>query len=151
MADLRGFDANTVEPQTGFDPLPAGRYVAVITESEDRPNKSGVGSHLALTFEVIEGEFKGRKLWARLNLHHPNATVVAIARAELSAICRAVLVMAPKDSCELHGLPLTIQVKRKKRSDNGEVVNEISGYFKKESNPAPTFQSSAHSPPPWKR
>ena len=37
------------------------------------------------------------------------ATAVKIARAELSAICRAVGVMAPNDSVELHDLPLVMR------------------------------------------
>jgi len=31
MADLRGFDANTVEPTTDFEPIPAGKYLAAQT------------------------------------------------------------------------------------------------------------------------
>ena len=90
MADLRGFDANQVEPSADFEPIPAGKYEAVITESEMKPTKAGTGHYLQLTFQVVEGEFKNRLLWARLNLDNPNATAVQIARAELSAICRAV-------------------------------------------------------------
>jgi hypothetical protein len=50
---------------------------------------------------------------------------VQIARAELSAICRAVGVMAPKDSVELHNLPVTVHVRCKKRQDTGEIGNEV--------------------------
>ena len=47
MADLSGFDANQVEPTSNFDPIPAGKYVAVITDSEMKANKAGTGSLLA--------------------------------------------------------------------------------------------------------
>ena len=151
MADLRGFDANQVEPSADFEPLPAGKYEAVITESEMKPTKSGTGHYLQLTFQVIEGEFKNRFLWARLSLDNPNATAVQIARAELSAICRAVGVMAPNDSTELHNLPLAISVKCKKRDDTGELTNEITGYSKKESKPSAAVAATANSTPPWKR
>lgn len=150
MANLQGFDANHVEPTTDFDPIPAGKYLAVITESEVKPNKSGTGSYLQFTFQVIEGEYKNRFLWARLNLDNPNETAVKIARAELSAICRAVGVMAPNDSVELHNLPLVIAVKCKKRPDTGEIVNEIKGYEKKESLSGKPVQAAA-STPPWRR
>jgi hypothetical protein len=149
MADLRGFDANQVEPSKEFDPLPAAKYLAVISESEMKPNKAGTGSYLYLTFEVTEGPYKGRKLWARLNLDNPNAQAVQIAQAELSAICRAVGVLAPNDSVDLHNLPLVITVKCKKREDTGEITNEIKGYAKKESPPA--AQPAANTTPPWKR
>jgi len=150
MADLRGFDANQVEPSADFEPIPAGKYEAVITESEMKPTKAGTGHYLQLTFQVIDGEFKNRFLWARLNLDNPNATAVQIARAELSAICRAVGVMAPNDSTELHNLPLVISVKCKKREDTGEIANEIKGYSqKKESEVAAA--TDGNSTPPWKR
>jgi len=151
MADLN-FDANQVEPRGEFDPIPAGKYLAVITESEMKPTKAGTGHFLQLTFQLLDGAFKGRLLWARLNLANPNATAVQIARSELSALCRAVGVMAPKDSVELHNLPLVINVRCKKRPDNGEISNEIKGYSKKES-PAPPAQAPAatNGKAPWKK
>ena len=76
MANLSGFDANRVEPSTDFDPLPAGKYLAVITDSEMKPTKAGTGNYLELTFEIIEGQHKGRRAWARLNLINGNETTV---------------------------------------------------------------------------
>ncbi|MCE9530366.1 MAG: DUF669 domain-containing protein [Planctomycetes bacterium] len=158
MANLHGFDANRVEPSTDFDPLPAGKYLAVITETEMKPNKAGTGHFLQLTFQVIDGPFKNRFLWARLNLDNPNVTAVQIARAELSAICRAVGVLAPNDSVDLHNLPLVITVKCKKRTDTGELQNEIKGYTKKDSSPPVTPPTAGTTPapsangvPPWRR
>jgi hypothetical protein len=153
MANLNGFDANEVDPAVGFDPIPAGKYLAVITGSEMKPTKNNSGEYLELTFQVIEGEYKGRLLWARLNLENPNALTVKIARAELSAICRAVSVMAPRDSVELHNLPLVITVAHKKRDDTGELTNVIKGYAKK-SAAAPATSPPGNGPgstPPWKR
>ena len=152
MADLNGFDANQVEPTGDFEPIPAGKYLAVITDTEMKANKAGTGSLLQLTFQVIEGDYANRLLWDRLNLDHPNATAVQIARADLSAICRAVGVLAPKDSLELHNLPLVIHVRCKKRTDTGELVNEIKGYSKKDT-PAPAASAAPASDntPPWKR
>jgi len=157
MANLSGFDANRVEPSTDYDPLPAGKYLAVITESEMKPTKAGTGQYLQMTFEILDGQFKGRKVWARLNLANSNDMTVKIAQAELSAICRAVGVLAPNDSVELHNLPLVIAVKCKKRDDTGDVTNEIKGYAKKETpqSPAPASGTSsapsANGTPPWKR
>lgn len=156
MADLHGFDANQVEPTGDFEPIPAGKYLAVITDSEMKPNKAGTGSLLQLTLQVIEGEYQNRLLWTRLNLDHPNAVAVQIARADLSAICRAVGVFSPRDSVELHNLPLVIHVRCKKRTDTGDIVNEIKGYAKRDQ-PAPVAAAATaaapvnNSSPPWKR
>lgn len=154
MASLYGFDANTVEPSDELDPIPAGKYIAVITDSEMKPTKSGSGNYLQLTFQIVEGEYANRLLWVRLNLDNPNATAVEIARRELSAICRSVGVLVPTDSVDLHNLPCCIHVRVKKRSDTGELQNEIKGYSKKEAVAAPIAATQVASTPtaaPWKR
>jgi hypothetical protein len=150
MANLSGFDANQIEPTSDFEAIPAGKYTAMITESELKPTKSGAGDYLQLTFEILEGPYKGRIIWSRLNLNNPNATTVQIAQRELSSICRAVGVMTPGDSVELHNLPLEITVKCKKRDDNGEVTNEIRGYARKESAKSQSHQPHVNTPP-WRR
>lgn len=150
MANLSGFDASTVEPNQDFEPIPAGKYLAIIDESEMKPTKSGDGNYLELAFQILEGQYKGRKLWSRLNLDNKNAQAVQIAQGELSAICRAVGVLKPKDSVELHNLPLVVTVKLKKREDTGDMTNEIKGYAKKEA-AAGAPQQSTSSAPPWRR
>jgi hypothetical protein len=159
MASLNNFDANQVDPSVALEPIPAGRYAAVITDSEYKPTKSGGGKYLQLTLQILDGEHKGRLLWARLNLENANATTVKIARGELSAICRAVGVMQPRDSIELHNVPLEVTVGLKKRDDNGEFTNVIKGYARKGApgnsangsmTPRPAT-AVAGSTPPWKR
>lgn len=152
MPSLNNFDANQVEPSVAFNPIPAGRYTAAITESEYKPTKSGAGRYLQLTLQILDGEHKGRLVWARLNLENSNATTVKIARAELSAICRAAGVMQPRDSFELHNIPIEITVGLKKRDDNGELTNIVKGYAKRESVAATrTIPTTNGSIPPWKR
>ena len=153
MANLNGFDANQVEPADDLEPIPAGKYVAVITDSEMKPTKSGTGNYLQLTFQIVEGEYANRLLWVRLNLDNPNATAVQIARRELSSICRSVGVLVPADSADLHNLPCMIHVRVKRRSDTGELQNEIKGYSKKDAVAQPIAASDVgnSSDPPWKR
>lgn len=122
------FNANEVAPQQEMKPLPEGEYKMAITASENKATASGNGSYLALTLDVLDGEYKGRKVWSNLNLNNPNATAVEIAKAELSAICHAVGVMTPKDSAELHNRPMIVSIKVKKRKDTGELRSEVAGY-----------------------
>lgn len=154
MATLN-FDATQVEPSTGRDPIPAGKYVAAITTSEMKPTKNGTGAYLELEYQILDGEHKGRKLWSRHTLTHPSAQTVQIARGELSAICRAIGIMTPKDSAELHNLPLTVTVKVKKREDNGEMTNEISAWARKDAAAGVPQQAgpgtASPATPPWLR
>ncbi len=132
MAQL-DFNANNVEPATAYEPLPANKYLVEISASEMKQTKTGNGSYLELEFTVLDGDCRGRKVWDRLCLTHPNDLTQKIARGKLSAICRAVGVMQPRDSVELHNLPLVVTVKCKTRKDTGEITNEIKGYAKRES------------------
>lgn len=155
MATLN-FNSNEVEPSAGIDAIPSGKYLAVIVDSEMKPTRSGTGQYLELTFEVIEGEYKNRKVWAHLNLENPNSQTVQIARADLSAICRAVNVPVPRDSAELHNLPLVITVRSRKNPESGDISNDIKGYAARgvldatvKTIPAPQTGNAAR--PPWER
>ena len=157
MASLNGFNAHEVDPNVGFDPVPAGKYMCVITASEMKVTKAGTGRYLELEFEVVDGPCKGRKLWDRLTLEHPNETTVKIARGSLSAICRATGVMAPRDSCELHGIPIAVGVGLKRREDTQELTNTIKSYTARGADagqaapPSNGRASSGAEPPPWKK
>ena len=152
MANLNGFNAHEVEPTTPFEPIPAGKYLAAITASEMKATKKGDGSYLELEFVVLEGDCKDRKVWDRLCVNHPNDLTQKIARGSLSAVCRAVGVMEPGDSVELHNIPLMISVKCKKRQDNGEITNEVKGYEPKAvASGQPQQAPVASNTPPWQR
>jgi len=152
MANLNGFNAHEVEPTTPYSPVPAGKYLAAITASQVKPTKSKDGSYLELEFTILDGSCKGRKVWDRLCLVHTNQQTVKIARANLSALCRAVGVMQPKDSLELHNLPVLVTVKCKKRDDNDELTNEVKGYARKEAAAGQPQQAApSDNTPPWKR
>ena len=149
------FNANNVAPSAGFEAVPAGKYQAVITMSDMKPTRTGTGKYLELTFEVIEGEYQGRKLWARLNLENQNQKAVAIAQGELSAICHAVDMLDLQESEQLHDLPLTISVKCVKNPETGEMTNEIKSYAAPENaTPARKAQTSpqpGNANGPWAR
>ena len=148
---ILNFDATDVAPSAPIEALPAGTYECVITDSEMQPTKAGNGQFLKFTFEVVSGEFAGRKLWARLNLDNPSKTAVEIARAELSAICHAVGVLTPQDSSELHNLPLLVTVKVR-QLETGP-VNDIKGYAAVSRTPAsaPAAKPAAPGVAPWQR
>lgn len=144
MASLN-FDATTVEPDTGFELLPAGWYNAMIDESDIRPTNNGAGAYLQLRFSVIAGQYQGRKVFTRLNIRNANQTAQDIAYKQLSAIAHSVGVLQVQDSSQLHGIPLKIRVRiRKDPSGQYEDQNEINGY--KNINDAVQGQTAAFAP-----
>ena len=151
MPNLNGFDANTVEPAPSFDPVPAGQYAAMIVASENKISKNG-HPFLSLELEIIDGPHRGRKLWTNLSLNHPNPTTVLLARAELASICRAIGVLRPADSVQLHNLPMLINVRCANRKDTGDLQNRIKSYVSRTASAAaqgqPQGQSSPQSQPP---
>ena len=145
------FNAEEVEPSSSFDPIPAGWYTAIINNSEMKATRDGYGEYLSLTLQVIEGQYENRLVFARLNLKNANDKAVDIARKDLAAICRAVGVMSPQASEELHDIPLMIKVKVRPASGDYEASNDIGGYKAVEGanlTPAPKAASKPQTPPP---
>jgi hypothetical protein len=148
MASLSGFDANKVEPQTEYPPpIPAGDYDVVIIGSEMKATKDGNGQYLRLEFAVLNGPHQNRKLSTNLNLVNKNAKAVEIAKGSLSAICRAVGVLTPNDSSDLHGKPLTIKVTIRKSEEHGD-QNDIKAFKVRGSSPAAPAAPTSE-PAPW--
>lgn len=150
MADLTGYNAEDHEPLGDFEALPKGNYPGMAIESGMKPTKAGTGRYLQFVWQVVDGEFKGRQLWSRLNLENPNKVAVEIAQRELSSICRAVGVMRPKNSEEIHGKPIMLKVVVGKNKDTGELTNEVKGYEALNGGAASAASSDAKQPP-WKR
>ena len=140
-----GFDANTVKPNS-FEPIPAGDYPVIITGSEFKKSQTSNGQYLELHLQVIRGEYQNRQLIDRLNLVNENQKTVDIAKGTLSAICRAVGVMTPQDSSELHNRELLAVVKQRKREDNGEMTNEVKGYKPRTATEASAALASSEAP-----
>ena len=163
-ADLTGFDASQVPEQQEFTALPEGQYVMIATGSEWKATKAGTGQYLQFVHEVLDGPFKGRKVWARLNLQNPNQTAVDIANRELAALCRAVGVIKPANSAELHNKPFLatvgIEVDDRRRESNSIKKYEAVGGAAPQAAPsAPAFAAQQAAPkpaggavtPPWKK
>jgi len=159
--NLSGFNAADHDPLDSFEPVPAGWYTVIITDSEMRPTNAGTGEYLQLTMQIVEGEHQGRHIWDRLNLINPNQTAVEIAQRALASICRAVGVMTPTNSSELHDRPFEVKVSVRPAKDGYDASNDVRGYREigtADTVPpaAPAAAPAAAEPskaatPPWKR
>lgn len=128
MAQL-GFDATQVQPDAGqLDPVPAGWYNVMVDESEIKPTNDGMGARLACRFQILDGQFVGRKLFTGFNIRNANPVAQEIAFKQLSALAHAVGVLQVQDSAQLHNIPLKVRVKVVPPKDGYDAKNEITAF-----------------------
>jgi hypothetical protein len=127
MASIN-FNAEQVEPQQSFDVLPKGKYLAMAIASDLKPTKNGSGQYLQFTFEIVDGQFKGRKIFERLNIQNSNKVAEDIAQRALSSFCRAVGVLNVSDSAQLHNLPVMIDLVIDEGKNGYSDQNRVNGY-----------------------
>jgi len=140
------FNAQEVEPQSEFTPLPAGEYLMIIVDSELKQTKTGTGSYLQLALQVIDGTYKNRVVFDRLNIQNHNQTAQEIGQRALSALCHAVGVLQVQDSIQLHNIPFIARLTVRQNTEYGD-SNEVKAY-KSAGNSA--ISSSNGMPPPAK-
>ena len=146
MADL-GYQADVNDAnESSFDPVPAGEYLVIIDDSDYIDNKKGTGRMLKLTYQIIEGPLKGRKLFENLNLENQSDQAVQIAKRAMNAICLATGVTHVRDSAELHNIPFKIDVKMKESAEYG-MQNVIRKHFSPDGKAPAPVQPAAQMPP----
>ena len=150
MATLN-FDTEGVEPAGPIEAFPPGDYPLEVVDTDLKPTKAGDGEYLAVTFEVADGQYKGRKVFENFNLSNPNAEAERIAKSQFAALCLAVGRPRVGDSIELHGLRFVGSVGVEKRKDNGEMKNRMRGYkpLGSAATAAPKPAAGAKGPMPW--
>jgi len=114
--ELRGYYDESAEPES-FEPIPAGFYQAQIIDAKKQEfsRRNDYGDCLALTWQITQGEYKGRLVFQRLNLwvyNMPknNDLVVEIANSQFAQIRKATGKETPRDTDELLFIPCTIRV-----------------------------------------
>lgn len=143
------FNASQTEEVQEFDLIPAGEYPAIAIESEIKQHDSGAQS-LLITFQIVAGKYQNRKVWLRQNWLKKDRTPNAIGQRFLGDLCRSVGVMNPKDTCELHGRPVSIKLACKKEKDQEgnprdvNVVNKINAVAKQAPAPSQVHPSQPH-------
>src|SRR5882724_2791510 len=97
-----GFNAANVQPAEPFTPISGGSYPLWVIESAVKTTKSGKGQMAELTYEVLDGPHKGRKIWGSINIAHENQQAEQIGQRQLSALCHATGVIQLQDTEQLH-------------------------------------------------
>jgi hypothetical protein len=106
------FDATQVEPDNGrVGAIPKGWYPAMVEKTEIKPTTGGTGAYIAVQFGVVDGAYKGSKIFTNFNIQNDNEKAVEIGRKQLSSLCHAVNVLQMTDTDQLKNKPFFIRVK----------------------------------------
>ena len=128
MADLKVFNLPQTPPADGgsdFVPVPPGAYEAVMVDSSVGETADGKIC-LNYTLEVVQGEYKGRKIWERFLLTHQNPVAAGMAQRRLSSLCRILGVpYPPNDSSQLHNQPIVAVVKHSTPNGSTKVFANV--------------------------
>ena len=102
-------DAN--DQYVGFEPVPAGEYRVQIVDTAIKPTKLNNGTVLSLTYEIVgDPQYSGRKVFDTINLENQSVDAVRIGKQKLNTICVLTGIKKIRDTAELHGKVMTIQV-----------------------------------------
>ena len=129
MASLgENFDAGAQPDMDDFSPIPVGDYAMVVSDSEIKATKDGLGKYIKLKIEIIDGQYQGRLLFVNLNLWNQNPTAVEIAKKEFGALCKAVNVLFATDTAQVHNIPFIGKVAIEPGKGEYGPQNCIKGY-----------------------
>lgn len=105
--------------------VPPGEYEAYCDTCNLFNTKSGDGSYLQCRFKISIGPQAGRLITERFTVTNPNEDAVRIGHEQLSRLCKAIDVVAVKDTEDLVFKVCRIKVDVEKRKDNGNDQNRI--------------------------
>jgi hypothetical protein len=108
-----------------FDPIPDGRYDVVASAVAVKPTKDGTGRMLTVTWTVIDGDYKGRKLFDRLNVVNKSEVAQKIGRAQLGNRLKATGLEGENDMGKIVGRECNLSVRIRAAEGAYQASNEI--------------------------
>lgn len=135
-----GFNVADDEYTSGgdFEVMPKGEYTLKATDAELKTTKKGDGQYLSVTFEVVKGQYTGRKVWQNFNISNPNEKAEKIGREQVSGWARASGKPNAKDSDELLERPFNCNLDIEKGTGGYSDKNIIKSFVTGDSKPAAT-------------
>lgn len=139
-----GFDLNEYESSgtRDYSPIPKGEYTIKCTDAETKTTRSG-GEMIAATFEVVGGEYDGRKVWNNYNIHNDSEKAQKIGREQVASWARACGKPNASSFDELLERKFIASIDIEKGKDGYADKNRIVGYVMQGSAPAPKAKPQA--------
>ncbi len=110
MASIGGSFNPDAEPSSGYKPLPAGEYALEIVESDYDVNAGGNGMVLKCKAQIVGGDYDCRPFYINYSLEHADPQTMEIGQRDFAGLRRAVGVLSPVDSGQLHFVPFRVRL-----------------------------------------
>lgn len=81
-----GVELGDVEESKDFSAMPAGDYPMQAIEFEVKQTKDKMGDYISAQFEVVGGNYNGRKVFENYNVKNASAKAVQIALSNLKSL-----------------------------------------------------------------
>lgn len=115
----QSFRVDDLPPGGNYDPIPAGKYQARISEATVGLTKSGTGEYIKVRWDVVGPTHQGRTVFQNLNVRNQSAQAEGIGRRQLREIMEAIGLPAIEDTDQLIGGEAEIRVKVKEDDQYG--------------------------------
>jgi hypothetical protein len=152
LSPVLDFDPGAVEADpAGYQPIPAGDYHVAITMAEVRATKSDpeYGRRIALTFKVVDGDYRGRTINDGLNVKNKNKKAEEIGRKQLAQLLEAVGMPGERDVSRLVGEELIVAVKIKPAQGEYDAGNAVKWFKPLKSGGVAKPPAGKKAPPPF--
>jgi len=139
--------------ERNYEVVPAGWYVAQITDAEVKQTKSGTGEYIKIRYDIQGPTSQGRVVFGNLNVKNANPAAEKIGRQQLGDIMRSVGLSAVTDTDQLLGTTMQIKIDIRDSEQYGP-SNEVKAWKALAAGmaPAPAVKppaSNAKTSPPW--
>lgn len=120
-------NTDNVDEKSSYDPIPAGTYRAVVVETKQVETSKG-DPMLKVTLEVIDGQYRGRKIFDNIILAHSNPKTEEIGLRLLKQLKLAAGKPQAREETELWDVPVLAVVRVEEGTDGYDDKNRVSKF-----------------------
>jgi hypothetical protein len=114
--------------ENNFEPIPAGWYEVSISSTQLKQTKTGTGEFIALHYNVLGPDYKGRVIFGKLNIRNPHPHIQDIGIQQLGELMRAIGLASVEDTDQLIGGHLEVKVEIREASGGCDFSNYVSNF-----------------------
>lgn len=74
-----------------FEPLPDGEYIVEVEKITPKPTKNGDGSGVNLQYNIVSGEYSGRKVFEWITLQHKKIAAQKMGEKQFGLLLKAAI------------------------------------------------------------